>query len=219
MKKILLPVLLIVMIFFGCSLFSGPPGQDGIDGLDGADGKNGTDGAAGVMGPAGAAGADGTDGGDGKYVVGGYLSCSFGSFSSGIGELPASTAHIFIAFDPNAAVADGNEIIRSVAIGDYISGDNIGYGSSFEFDDIPEGDYYVYAWYGQDDNSTFDYTMNKYLIYVYSKNGNESYAELSLNLAAQEIVAGPNGALAPNYTVNDEYIPNLDISLSHDWGG
>ncbi len=191
MKKQIIILLAVLIVLASCDLFQG------------------------AVGATGAVGTTGGEGADGRYIVGGYFSCSLVAVvASSIGAAPTADATLFIAFDPDHLLGSGNETVLSVALGTYRDGfDDIYYYGTWSDSSVPSGDYFVYAWYSPDTDSTFDGTMNSQFYYLYTENANGAVPECSLDAGNGEILPGANGILAPNFTVGDEYTPNLDITL------
>ena len=197
MKLLAICILILGVVLVGsCDLFQGPPGEAGLDGADGLPGS------------------DGANGTDGIYLVGGYLTCSiFELPGSTIGAAPAATATLFISFDPDNLLGSGNETIFSIPLGSFISANHIFLYTTFEFIGVPEGDYFVYAWYSQDALSAFDNSMDSSLYFLYTDQANGSYPEFVLDLANSEIDMGTSGDLSPNFTVSNEFTPDIDITI------
>ena len=149
-------------------------------------------------------GADGLPGEDGSSLVGGTFNCTI--------QLPsiAPEAGFFLAFDTDSFMDNGNETVIRFPGGE-IASSNLSYGISWFTDQVEPGDYYVYGWYSADADPAFKSGQPAELYFIYG--GNTTYADYTIQSGPDRLEAGPSGILAPNFTVTEDFAPQLDIVI------
>jgi len=195
MKKLLSIIALSLLLLTACSLFQGPPGSNGLPGSNGVDGS---------IGP------------DGGYLVGGFLDITLVNLPGSNPALPTPVAGatLFIAFDLDNLLSSGNETIINFPLENHIIAGEVYYYGSWSTSTVSPGDYYVYAWYSEDNDPTIDELKDAELYYLYMNNANGSQPELSLDRINYKIDPGSSGILQPNFTVDPSYTPELNISIN-----
>jgi len=162
------------------------------------------------LGPAGTDGLDGIDGLNSKTVPGGTITLSVtngGSFP------PPADASVIVMFDTDPQVCTGDEQYVQIQFDNYrTAGNEIEVTLTWYAPDIEPGTYFVYAWI----ELTGDATLNDSFpenedVWVFDPSGAYNFYNGENRIDSSGSLSPP----APNYTVSDQYTPQLHISLAY----
>jgi len=130
------------------------------------------------------------------------------------GDISTDT-RLWIAFDPDINVSDGDESTLSIPLGDYlytVEGYDAHVVLPWSAPDVPDGSYYVYSWI----DVTADGVMDEYESATYSAL-HGSQVGYGFSAAPITIVhsSGYPEAVFPTSRVNGGPAPRIDLSLSN----
>lgn len=139
---------------------------------------------------------------------GGTLSVSVDS------SYPTTSLQAVVAFDTDRILGNGNEELFVFPLWDYA--DDFGqvyHTMSFSCPEVPEGDYFVYAWLDLDANQEYD-PFDGEPIWLYDDQRFSNYV-IDTFVTPHEIVYGRgySGDPVPNYFVTDRFAAQMEIVL------
>jgi len=156
-------------------------------------------------GPAGVDGINGINGVDGGNIPGGIITISYG-----YDENISLSTKVWVVFDPDENIMDGNETRISVSIGEYLYDSDGAYGIQtnlpWHAPGVAPGSYYVYCWLDYDGDEAmsvgeangyaglYGFDMGYYCS-DYSTISNDYY----------------NTGIFPNYTFWEDFAPQITI--------
>jgi hypothetical protein len=126
-----------------------------------------------------------------------------------------SSLQVVVVFDTNTSVGDGDELAYSFPLSAYVSGfGSISHTMSFSCPEVPEGDYFVYAWLDFDADGEYD-PFDDEASWLYDDQRFSDYSIDTSGVPYTIVYGGPyTNDPVPNYFVTDRFAAQLEIFLS-----
>ena len=153
---------------------------------------------------------EGPAGADGISIPGGTIDITVQTLT------PSSTA--VVVFDPDEKILDGDETVITIPLVSYTNGDTARFITSWRAPEVVPGDYYVYYWIDFDGDGVIDTLADdsgkeENTLSIF----NDSTSALSFDPAGAVTTIISDNLLFPNYTVWDNFAPQLNLAISTGW--